>query len=75
MRVPREPQTPLAQYRVPSSNAGVRVSPICLGGMSLTNTWYECPLNFDDLLTKVFSKEHMAEADDPYKVLDNCYLC
>jgi hypothetical protein len=42
-----EPENPLARYRVLSPNAGVRVSPICLGGMSLTNTWYEFPLNFN----------------------------
>ncbi|KAG8160210.1 hypothetical protein KVR01_009746 [Diaporthe batatas] len=34
-----EPQTELGRYRVLSSNAGVRVSPLCLGAMSLGKAW------------------------------------
>ncbi|KAJ5812697.1 hypothetical protein N7447_009720 [Penicillium robsamsonii] len=48
------PKTLLGRHRVLSPNAGVRVSPICLGGMSLTNTW----------------EGFMGKADDPSKILD-----
>lgn len=33
------PKTPLAEYRVLSPSAAVRVSPLCLGAMSLGNQW------------------------------------
>lgn len=33
------PKTSLGVYRVLSAKAGVRVSPLCLGGMSLGDTW------------------------------------
>ncbi|WVQ80660.1 hypothetical protein IAT38_002765 [Cryptococcus sp. DSM 104549] len=35
----RPPKTPLAEYRLLAPTAGVRVSPICLGGGSLGNQW------------------------------------
>lgn len=34
-----EPKTPLGRYRVLSSSAGVRVSPLCLGSMSFGTAW------------------------------------
>ncbi|KAK1760597.1 aryl-alcohol dehydrogenase [Echria macrotheca] len=34
-----EPATELGRYRVLSPNAGVRVSPLCLGGMSIGDAW------------------------------------
>lgn len=34
-----EPATELGRYRILSSTAGVRVSPLCLGGMSLGDAW------------------------------------
>jgi aryl-alcohol dehydrogenase-like predicted oxidoreductase len=34
-----EPSTELGRYRILSSTAGVRVSPLTLGGMSLGNSW------------------------------------
>ena len=34
-----EPATPLGRYRVLSSTAGVRVSPLQLGGMSIGDSW------------------------------------
>jgi aryl-alcohol dehydrogenase-like predicted oxidoreductase len=39
MQPPPEPATKLGRYRLLSPNAGVHVSPLCLGGMSLGNTW------------------------------------
>lgn len=33
------PKTPLAEYRVLSPTASVRVSPLCLGAMNLGNQW------------------------------------
>jgi len=36
---PPEPKTKLGRYRVLSSNAGVRVSPLCLGAMSIGDKW------------------------------------
>jgi aryl-alcohol dehydrogenase-like predicted oxidoreductase len=33
------PESGLARYRVLSPNAGVHVSPICLGAMSIGNKW------------------------------------
>lgn len=34
-----KPPTKLGIYRVLSSRAGVRVSPLCLGAMSIGNKW------------------------------------
>lgn len=34
-----QPQTELARYRLLSPTAGVRVSPLCLGAMSLGDQW------------------------------------
>ncbi|KAH8683664.1 aryl-alcohol dehydrogenase AAD14 [Ilyonectria robusta] len=34
-----EPETELGRYRVLSSTAGVRVSPLCLGAMSIGSAW------------------------------------
>jgi aryl-alcohol dehydrogenase-like predicted oxidoreductase len=36
-----EPSTELGRYRVLSSTAGVRVSPLCLGAMSIGEAWKE----------------------------------
>jgi aryl-alcohol dehydrogenase-like predicted oxidoreductase len=36
---PPEPATPLGRYRVLSSTAGIRVSPLQLGGMSIGDAW------------------------------------
>ncbi|EHY51811.1 putative aryl-alcohol dehydrogenase aad14 [Exophiala dermatitidis] len=36
-----EPPTELGRYRVLSKTAGIRVSPLCLGGMSLGDAWSE----------------------------------
>lgn len=36
-----EPTTPLGYRRILSPNAGIRVSPLCLGGMSLGEAWAE----------------------------------
>lgn len=38
---PLPPKTPLARYRMLSPLAGVRVSPLCLGAMSIGNKWAE----------------------------------
>ncbi|KAJ5699088.1 aryl-alcohol dehydrogenase AAD14 [Penicillium macrosclerotiorum] len=38
-KAPPEPATPLGRYRVLSSSAGVRVSPLQLGGMSIGDAW------------------------------------
>jgi aryl-alcohol dehydrogenase-like predicted oxidoreductase len=34
-----QPKTELARYRLLSPSAGIRVSPICLGAMSLGDQW------------------------------------
>jgi hypothetical protein len=34
-----DPVSPLARYRILSPNAGVRVSPLCLGAMNLGTAW------------------------------------
>ncbi|KAH8587365.1 NADP-dependent oxidoreductase domain-containing protein [Bisporella sp. PMI_857] len=49
-----KPTTLLGRHRVLSPTAGVRVSPICLGGMSLGNSW----------------EGFMGKAEDPYQILD-----
>ncbi|KAL4802097.1 NADP-dependent oxidoreductase domain-containing protein [Aspergillus unguis] len=38
---PPKPTTPLAYHRILSPTASVKVSPICLGGISLGNEWSE----------------------------------
>lgn len=38
-RAVAEPKTELGRYRILASNAGVRVSPLCLGAMSLGTEW------------------------------------
>ncbi|EPS28423.1 putative aryl-alcohol dehydrogenase AAD14 [Penicillium oxalicum] len=38
-KAPPEPATPLGRYRVLSSTAGIRVSPLQLGGMSIGDAW------------------------------------
>ena len=40
-KVAPEPPTKLGNYRILSSRAGVRVSPICLGAMSIGDKWTE----------------------------------
>ena len=40
-----EPPTELGRYRVLSSTAGVRVSPLCLGAMSIGDAWAEVRLS------------------------------
>src|ERR1700742_899381 len=35
----KPPKTPLGIYRILSPKAGVRVSPLCLGGMSIGDAW------------------------------------
>ncbi|KAH6714131.1 NADP-dependent oxidoreductase domain-containing protein [Leptodontidium sp. MPI-SDFR-AT-0119] len=52
-----EPKSLLARHRVLSPTAGIRVSPICLGGMSLTNV----------------QESFFGKADDPYEVLDTFF--
>jgi aryl-alcohol dehydrogenase-like predicted oxidoreductase len=39
MQPPPEPATKLGRYRLLSPLAGVHVSPLCLGAMSLGSTW------------------------------------
>jgi aryl-alcohol dehydrogenase-like predicted oxidoreductase len=36
-----EPPTELGRYRILSSTAGARVSPLCLGAMSIGEAWKE----------------------------------
>jgi aryl-alcohol dehydrogenase-like predicted oxidoreductase len=38
---PPPPVSPLNRYRILSPNAGVRVSPLCLGAMNLGTAWKE----------------------------------
>ncbi|KAF0326354.1 putative aryl-alcohol dehydrogenase AAD14 [Colletotrichum sp. SAR11_59] len=51
-----EPKTELGRYRVLSSTAGVRVSPLCLGAMSIGSAWS--------------SFMGSMEKEDSYKLLD-----
>jgi len=39
LALPPPPKTKLGHYRVLSSNAGVRVSPLVLGGMNIGDKW------------------------------------
>lgn len=38
---PPEPKTELGRFRILSSTAGVRVSPLALGAMSIGKAWEE----------------------------------
>jgi hypothetical protein len=42
-----EPPTELGRYRVLSSTAGARVSPLCLGAMSIGDAWSGVSSTFD----------------------------
>ncbi|KAI9441820.1 NADP-dependent oxidoreductase domain-containing protein [Lactarius indigo] len=46
--IPPPPASKLARYRTLSPRAGVRVSPICLGGMSIGDKWHEVGLGAMD---------------------------
>ena len=39
LSLPPSPPTALARYRPLSANAGIFVSPLCLGGMSIGDKW------------------------------------
>jgi aryl-alcohol dehydrogenase-like predicted oxidoreductase len=54
---PSKPETPLGWHRILSPNAGVKVSPIALGGISLGNSWSE-----------LFGKN-----EDPFALLDTYF--
>ncbi|KAL4968930.1 NADP-dependent oxidoreductase domain-containing protein [Aspergillus stella-maris] len=54
---PPKPSTPLALHRTLSPTASVKVSPICLGGISLGNEWSEL----------------FGQSEDPFKLLDEFY--
>ncbi|KAI0505326.1 aryl-alcohol dehydrogenase [Xylaria bambusicola] len=41
LQVPPEPPTELGRYRILCPSAGVRVSPLCLGAMSIGSAWSE----------------------------------
>ncbi|GKT90056.1 norsolorinic acid reductase [Colletotrichum tofieldiae] len=51
---PPKPKTALGWHRTLSPNAGVKVSPICLGGISIGDSW-----------SSIFGKN-----EDPFKLLD-----
>ncbi|KAL4795921.1 NADP-dependent oxidoreductase domain-containing protein [Aspergillus venezuelensis] len=54
---PPKPSTPLALHRTLSPTASVKVSPICLGGISLGNEWSEL----------------FGHSEDPFLLLDEFY--
>jgi aryl-alcohol dehydrogenase-like predicted oxidoreductase len=54
---PPKPTTPLGYHRVLSPTASVKVSPICLGGISLGNEWSEL----------------FGNSEDPFKLLDEFF--
>lgn len=54
-----EPKTPLGKYRVLSKNAGVRVSPLQLGAMSIGNAW-------EDFMGSMDKKQSFALLDAFY---------
>ncbi len=41
---PPQPDTELGRYRILSSTAGIRVSPLCLGAMSIGDAWTDVSL-------------------------------
>lgn len=49
-----KPKNPMGYHRVLSPNAAVKVSPICLGGISIGSTW----------------SEYTGKNEDPFKLLD-----
>ncbi|KAJ9144488.1 Aldo/keto reductase [Pleurostoma richardsiae] len=51
---PPKPETPLGWHRVLSPTAAVKVSPICLGGISIGNAWGEL----------------FGQSEDAFKILD-----
>ncbi|KAL2839514.1 NADP-dependent oxidoreductase domain-containing protein [Aspergillus pseudoustus] len=54
---PPKPTTPLAHHRILSPTASVKVSPLCLGGISLGNEWSEL----------------FGTSEDPFKLLDEFF--
>lgn len=54
---PPKPQSLMGYHRVLSPNAAVKVSPICLGGISLGNSW----------------KDYTGKNEDPFQLLDAFY--
>ncbi|KAJ9497553.1 hypothetical protein H2202_006977 [Exophiala xenobiotica] len=54
---PPKPSTPLAYHRILSQTASVKVSPICLGGISIGSGWNE-----------IFGNN-----EEPFKLLDEYY--
>jgi hypothetical protein len=38
-QAPPEPETPLGRMRILSPRCGLRVSPLCLGAMSIGENW------------------------------------
>ncbi|KAL2194415.1 NADP-dependent oxidoreductase domain-containing protein [Corynascus similis CBS 632.67] len=46
------PQSPLARYRLLSPTASIRVSPLCLGGMSLGDAWRDFMGSCDEKTTE-----------------------
>ena len=55
-----EPPTALGRYRVLSPNAGVRVSPLCLGAMNIGDAWADIGMGTMD-------------KDSSFKLLDAFY--
>ncbi|RSL57425.1 hypothetical protein CEP53_006473 [Fusarium sp. AF-6] len=51
---PPKPSSPMGYHRVLSPNAAVKVSPICLGGISIGNSW----------------PEYTGKSQDPFELLD-----
>ncbi|KAM6511117.1 hypothetical protein FALCPG4_016119 [Fusarium falciforme] len=51
---PPKPNSPMGYHRVLSPNAAVKVSPICLGGISIGNSW----------------AEYTGKNQDPFELLD-----
>ncbi|KAF5591041.1 alcohol dehydrogenase [Fusarium pseudoanthophilum] len=52
-----KPKTPLGYHRILSPTAGVKVSPICLGGISIGHEW----------------KFYTGKNEEPFKLLDTFY--
>jgi aryl-alcohol dehydrogenase-like predicted oxidoreductase len=55
--IPPKPKSLLGYHRVLSPNAAVKVSPLCLGGISIGNSW----------------EEYTGKNEDPFKLLDAFY--